>query len=150
MNNYVMYCDGACRGNGKANALGGYGIVILNFDIKKKKELNFACRGVTNNIMELRAVIEGLKFLKEPSKVKIVTDSQYVVNAFNEKWIINWKNNNWRTKAKTPVKNKELWEELWELTRKHECEFNWVKGHGVDALNDRADKLANIAMDELA
>lgn len=149
MKTIYLYVDGACRGNGKENALGGYGIVLIDFDTKKKKEIKYACRGVTNNIMELRSVIDGLKILNKPLKVKIFSDSKYVVDAFNQKWIFNWRRNGWKNASKNPVKNKELWEELWELTQKHECEFNWVKGHSTDVYNNRCDELANNAMDEL-
>lgn len=144
-----MYCDGACRGNGQQNALGGYGIVLLDYNNKRKKEIKYACRGVTNNIMELTSVIEGLKILKNPCSVEIFSDSKYVVSAFNENWITNWQRNGWRTSSKQPVKNKELWEELWSLTQIHNCQFNWVKGHNNNQWNERCDKLANIAMDEL-
>jgi len=149
MRNITMYCDGACRGNGSENALGGYGIVLLDFDNKKTKELKFACRGVTNNIMELSAVIEGLKILKEVSNVEIYSDSKYVTDSFNQKWIYNWKKNGWRKSDKSLVKNRELWEQLWDLVQIHKCKFNWVKGHSTSVYNERCDKLANIAMDEL-
>lgn len=148
MKNILIYADGACRGNGTENALGAYGIVLLDVENKKKKELSFACRGVTNNIMELRSVIEGLKYLKEPTNVKIYSDSAYVVNAFNQKWVINWQRNGWKTANKDPVKNRGLWEELWALTQTHKCEFIKVKGHSDNEFNNRCDKLANEVMDK--
>jgi ribonuclease HI len=149
MKKITIYTDGACRGNGKENALGGYGIVLIDYENKKKKEVKYARRGVTNNIMELSSVIEALKVLKEPCKVQIYSDSKYVVDAFNQKWIIGWRRNNWKKSDKSPVKNQELWQELWHLTQKHDCTFNWVKGHNDNKWNERCDELANIAMDEL-
>jgi ribonuclease HI len=149
MKKITIYTDGACRGNGKENALGGYGIVLIDYENKKKKEVKYARRGVTNNIMELGSVIEALKILKEPCEVQIYSDSKYVVDAFNQKWIFGWRRNNWKKSDKSPVKNQELWQELWHLTQKHDCTFNWVKGHNDNKWNERCDELANIAMDEL-
>lgn len=150
MKTVYLYADGACRNNGKENAIGGYGFILLDFENKRKKEIKFACKGTTNNIMELRGIIDGLKYLKMQCEVKIFTDSQYVVNGFNNKWIYNWQRNGWKTTLKQPVKNKELWEELLSLTQKHKCEFNWVKGHADNQWNNRCDELANIAMDEIS
>lgn len=149
MKTIYLYADGGCRGNGKENAIGGYGFVLLDFQNKRKKEVKFACKGTTNNIMELTGVIEGLKLLKTKCNVKIFTDSQYVVNGFNKGWVYNWQRNGWKTTTKKPVKNKELWEELLLLTKHHDCEFNWVKGHNDNVWNERCDTLANIAMDEI-
>lgn len=149
MNCIHLYADGACRGNGKENAIGGYGFVLLDYENKKKKEYKFACIGTTNNIMELSGVIEGLNVLKTKSRVKIFTDSKYVVDGFNKGWIYNWQKNGWKTASKKPVKNRELWEKLLELTKKHNCEFNWVKGHNDNKWNERCDELANIAMDDI-
>ena len=149
MKNIHLYSDGGCFRNGKANAVGGYGYILLDFENKKKKEGKAAYKGTTNNIMELKGVIEGLKQLKTKCNVKIFTDSQYVVNGFNKGWIDSWQKNDWKTSAKKPVKNKELWMELLELTKKHNCEFNWVKGHNDNLWNEHCDKLANIAMNEL-
>ena len=149
MKNIHLYSDGGCRGNGKIDAIGGYGYILLDFENKKKKEGKAAYKGTTNNIMELKGVIEGLKQLKTKCNVKIFTDSQYVVNGFNKGWIDSWQKNDWKTSAKKPVKNKELWMELLELTKKHNCEFNWVKGHNDNLWNEHCDRLANIAMNEL-
>lgn len=149
MNTIHIYGDGGCRGNGKENALGGYGIILLDLENKRKKEIKYACFGTTNNKMELNAIIVGLKSLKQKCNVKIFTDSSYVVNGFNNGWINNWKKNNWKTAKKEPVKNKELWIELYDLVQQHNCEFNWVRGHNDNVWNERADELANIAMDEL-
>jgi ribonuclease HI len=145
----TIYTDGACRGNGKENALGGYGIVLIDYENKKKKEIKHARRGVTNNIMELGSVIAALKVLKEPCELEIYSDSKYVTDAFNQKWIFGWRKRNWKKSDGSPVKNLELWQELWELTLKHDCTFNWVKGHNDNKWNERCDQLANIAMDEL-
>ena len=149
MKNIHLYSDGGCFRNGQTNAVGGYGYILLDFENKKKKEGKAAYKGTTNNIMELKGVIEGLKQLKTKCNVKIFTDSQYVVNGFNKGWIDSWQKNDWKTSAKKPVKNKELWMELLELTKKHNCEFNWVKGHNDNLWNEHCDRLANIAMNEL-
>ena len=94
-----------------------------------EKEISGAMNNTTNNIMEITAVIEALKLLKVECDVKIYSDSAYVVNSFNQGWIYNWMKNNWRTSNKEPVKNKELWIELYNLTKKHKVEFIKVKGH---------------------
>jgi ribonuclease HI len=146
MKNVTIYTDGGCRGNGKENALGGYGVVLIYKETKKEIKKSF--ENVTNNIMELTAVIDGLKLLKEPCNVELFSDSSYVVNAISKKWLINWKKNGWKTSKKEPVKNKELWEELDKLLNYHKVNFNWVKGHHLNELNNRCDKLANEAMDE--
>jgi ribonuclease HI len=98
--------------------------------------------------MELTAVIEGLKALKRPSRVRIVTDSQYVKNGM-EQWIHNWKRNGWRTAAKKPVKNAELWKELDRLVNLHQVEWEWVRGHSGHPENERVDRLANRAIEEM-
>lgn len=147
MKHVDIYTDGACRGNGKENTIGGYGIVLLYND--NKKEIKKALKDTTNNIMELSAVIEALKFLKEPCNVSIYSDSAYVVNAINQKWIENWQKNGWKTANKELVKNRELWEQLIELRNYHKTTFFKVKGHSNDLLNNRCDELANEAMDEL-
>ncbi|MCL2355346.1 MAG: ribonuclease HI, partial [Oscillospiraceae bacterium] len=96
----------------------------------------------TNNIMEITAVIEGLKALNKPCDVEVYSDSSYVVNAFEKGWIYNWQMSGWRTAGKTPVKNKELWEELYELTQTHKVKFIKVKGHSDNEFNNRCDELA--------
>ena len=107
-----------------------------------KKEISGGSKDTTNNIMEITAVIEGLKMLKKECEVEIYSDSAYVVNAFNNGWIYNWMKNNWRTASKEPVKNKELWEELYNLTKKHKTTFIKVKGHSDNEFNNRCDELA--------
>ena len=119
---------------------GGWGTILIYKDVKK--EISGGSKDTTNNIMEITAVLEGLKALKHPCNVKIYSDSSYVVNAFNNGWIYNWVKNNWRTANKEPVKNKELWEELYNLTKTHKVEFIKVKGHSDNELNNRCDELA--------
>lgn len=126
---------------------GGWGAVLIYGDVKK--EISGAKENTTNNIMEMTAVIEALKLLKEECEVEVYSDSAYVVNSFNQGWIYNWQKNNWKTASKDPVKNKELWEELYSLTKKHKVTFNKVKGHSTDELNNRCDYLATSAIKEL-
>ena len=99
--------------------------------------------------MELTAVIEALKLLKYPCEVDLYSDSAYVVNGFNQGWIYNWKKNNWKTSSKEPVKNKEIWEELYNLTKIHKVNFKKVKGHSTNELNNRCDELAREAIKNL-
>ena len=137
MKKVTLYTDGACSGNpGK----GGWGAVLL-FG-KFEKQLSGMSETTTNNQMELTAVIEGLKALKEPCEVMVYSDSAYVVNAFNNNWIEGWQNNNWKNSKKEPVANRELWEELIELTKVHTVTFNKVKGHAGDKYNEICDTLA--------
>lgn len=126
---------------------GGWGAVLIYGDVKK--EISGAKENTTNNIMEMTAVIEALKLLKEECEVEVYSDSAYVVNSFNQGWIYNWQKNNWKTASKDPVKNKELWEELYSLTKKHKVTFNKVKGHSTNELNNRCDYLATSAIKEL-
>ena len=107
-----------------------------------KKEISGGANDTTNNIMEITAVIEALKMLKRECEVDLYSDSAYVVNAFNNGWIYNWIKNNWKTASKDPVKNKELWEELYNLTKKHKVTFIKVKGHSDNEFNNRCDELA--------
>lgn len=151
MKTIVAFTDGGCRGNGKSDAIGAYG-VQLNFtdenNVTHTKELCKAFKGVTNNQMELQAVIECLKALNQPCKVILTTDSKYVCNAINEKWLQGWIRKGWVNSSKQPVKNKEQWQELVPLLEKHEVQFFWVRGHADNPGNQRADELCNIAMDE--
>ena len=136
-----IYTDGACRGNPGA---GGWGVYLLYKN--EKKEFYGGKLNTTNNQMELTAAIEGLKVLKEPCKVKLYTDSKYVMDGINS-WIANWKKNNWKTASKKDVKNKDLWIELDAETCKHEIEWIWVKGHSGNIGNEKADALANMGID---
>ena len=113
-----------------------------------KKEISGGNKQTTNNIMELTAVIEGLKMLKFPCEVDLYSDSAYVVNAFEQKWIFGWLKNNWKTAGKDPVKNKELWQELYNLTQIHTVNFIKVKGHSDNEFNNRCDELARAEIEK--
>ena len=143
MSKVEIFTDGACKGN---PGPGGWG-AILRYGTTEK-EIYGASKNTTNNIMELTAVIESLKNLKMPCELIITTDSKYVKNGITE-WIHNWKKNGWRTAAKKEVKNKELWVELDSLIQIHSITWDWVKGHSGHPDNERADLLANIAIEEL-
>ena len=143
MNKVEIFTDGACKGN---PGPGGWG-AILRYGATEK-EIYGASKNTTNNIMELTAVIESLKNLNKPCELIITTDSKYVKNGITE-WIHNWKKNGWRTAAKKEVKNKELWIELDSLIQIHSITWNWVKGHSGHPENERADLLANVAIEEL-
>ena len=137
----TIYTDGACSGN---PGPGGWGAVLIYGE--NKKEISGGNKNTTNNIMEITAVIEALKCLKNECKATVYSDSAYVVNCFNQGWIYNWKKNNWKTSTKGPVKNKELWEELYTLVKKYNVEFVKVKGHSGVEGNEEADKLAKQAV----
>ncbi|HEX7642922.1 MAG TPA: ribonuclease HI [Burkholderiaceae bacterium] len=132
-----IYADGACKGN---PGTGGWGALLVAGD--NKKELFGGERNTTNNRMELRAVIEALNALKRPCDVVVYTDSQYVQKGISE-WIHGWKARGWKTAAKEPVKNAELWQELDAARNRHHVEWRWVKGHAGHAGNEAADALAN-------
>jgi ribonuclease HI len=132
-----IFTDGACRGN---PGPGGWGVVFRYGETEK--EIFGGEAATTNNRMELTAVIRALEALKQPSRVKLYTDSQYVQKGIQE-WIHSWKRNGWKTADKKPVKNKELWVELDELRKPHDIEWHWVKGHAGHPENERADALAN-------
>ena len=138
-----MYTDGACKGN---PGPGGWG-VLLRYG-QHEKQLFGGEAETTNNRMELTAVIQGLLGLKRASKVRIVTDSQYVKNGITQ-WIHNWKRNGWKTAAKKPVKNADLWQQLEQEVVKHDIEWRWVKGHSGHPENELADELANRGIEEL-
>ena len=143
MNKVEIFTDGACKGN---PGPGGWG-AILRYGTTEK-EIYGASKNTTNNIMELTAIIESLKNLKKPCELIITTDSKYVKNGITE-WIHNWKKNGWRTAAKKEVKNKELWIELDSLIQIHSISWDWVKGHSGHPENERADLLANVAIEKL-
>lgn len=144
MEKVIIYTDGACSGN---PGPGGWGSILMYKD--NKKEISGYKENTTNNIMELTAVIEGLKLLKFPCEVDLYSDSAYVVNGFKLGWIYNWIKNDWKTSGKEPVKNKELWQELYELTRKHKVNFIKVKGHSDNEYNNRCDELARTAIENI-
>lgn len=123
---------------------GGWGAILMCDNAKK--EISGGKKDTTNNIMEITAVIEGLKLLKYPCEVEIYSDSAYVVNAYNQKWIEGWKKNGWKNSSKEEVKNRELWEELDSLVNTHNVTFIKVKGHSDNELNNRCDELARNAI----
>ncbi len=141
MDEVIIYTDGACSGN---PGPGGWGAILMYKNTKK--EISGGNKNTTNNIMEMTAVIEALKLLKHPCKVKLYSDSAYVVNAFIQNWTKNWIKNNWKTSDKKEVKNKELWQELIELTKIHNVTFIKVKGHSDNEYNNRCDELARAAI----
>ena len=128
----------------ETQVLDGWGSILIYQE--HQKEITGSQKETTNNVMELTAVIEGLKLLKFPCKVKLYSDSAYVVNAFQQHWIENWLKNGWKNASKEPVKNKELWQELYELTKVHQVEFIKVKGHADNQYNNRCDELARNAI----
>ncbi len=141
MQKVIIYTDGACSGN---PGPGGWAAVLICGD--NKKEIYGSKKNTTNNIMELTAIIEGLKALKTECEVEIYSDSSYCVNAFNQNWIYGWLKKNWKNSSGEPVKNQELWKELYALTKKHKVTFNKVKGHSNVELNNRCDELARNAI----
>ncbi|MBO7426146.1 MAG: ribonuclease HI [Clostridia bacterium] len=132
-----IYTDGACSGN---PGPGGWGAILMYGE--HRKELSGGEKQTTNNRMELMAVICALKALKKPCKVNLYSDSAYVVNAFNQNWIIGWQRNGWKNSAKVPVANIDLWQELLSLTNTHVVSFIKVKGHADNEFNNRCDELA--------
>ncbi len=132
-----IYTDGACKGN---PGPGGWGALMKYKDTEK--EFCGEETQTTNNRMEMKAAIEALSQLKRPCDVVLTTDSQYLRKGITE-WIDNWKKRGWKTAAKKPVKNADLWQQLDELAQKHNITWNWVKGHSGHAENERADELAN-------
>nr|WP_303803376.1 ribonuclease HI [Snodgrassella alvi] len=137
MQEVTLYTDGACKGN---PGTGGWGALLQSG--KHSKELFGGEANTTNNRMELTAVIQGLAALKRPCIVNIYTDSQYVKNGMQQ-WIHNWKARGWKTAAKQPVKNIELWQALDAAVSKHQIQWHWVKGHAGHPGNEKADELAN-------
>lgn len=138
MKEVEIYTDGACSGN---PGDGGWGAILIYKGTEKI--LSGYEKNTTNNRMELRAAIEGLKALKEPCRVKLYSDSAYLINSFNEGWIYNWKRNGWtRGDKKEELKNQDLWKELERLTNVHSVDFIKVKGHSDNEYNNRCDKLA--------
>lgn len=137
MKKVEIFTDGACSGN---PGPGGWG-AILRCD-GKEKELSGGEKETTNNRMELTAVIMALKALKYPCDVTVTTDSKYVCDAINQKWVFGWRDNNWKKKDKKPALNPDLWQELLNLLEIHQVTFCWVKGHNDHPENERCDKLA--------
>lgn len=137
MKKIEIFSDGACKGN---PGPGGWGALLRYGDVEKP--LCGGEKSTTNNRMELMATIESLSSLKEPCMVDLTTDSQYVRKGITE-WITNWKKNGWKTAAKKPVKNADLWQRLDEQVNRHQVTWHWVKGHSGHRENEIADELAN-------
>ena len=137
------FTDGACSGN---PGPGGWGAVLQFGD--HERELHGGAPDTTNNRMELTAAIEALRALSEPCRVSLTTDSTYVKDGITQ-WLANWKRNGWKTAAKKPVKNQDLWQALDHESSRHEIDWCWVKGHSGHPENERADRLANLGMDEV-
>ena len=135
-----IFTDGACKGN---PGPGGWGVLLRLGD--HKKTLYGGELQTTNNRMELTAAIEGLAALKKPAKVVLTTDSEYVMKGIRE-WLPNWKKRGWKTAAKQPVKNADLWQQLDALANQHEVEWRWVRGHSGHPENELADELANLGV----
>jgi ribonuclease HI len=133
----TIYTDGACKGN---PGPGGWGVLMIAGD--NRRELCGGEKKTTNNRMELTAAIEALRALKRPTRVRLFTDSKYVMQGI-ETWIHGWKKNGWRTSDKKPVKNMDLWQALDALAAQQQIEWRWVKGHSGDPGNERADALSN-------
>ena len=144
MEKIIIYTDGACSGN---PGPGGWAAILIYNG--KEKEISGGNKNTTNNIMEITAVIEGLKALKYPCEVELYSDSAYVVNTFTQGWIFNWMQKGWKTASGDSVKNKELWQELYSLTKIHKVTFNKVKGHADNHYNNRCDELARDAIKHL-
>ncbi len=138
-----IWTDGACSGN---PGPGGWGALMIAGD--RRKEIYAGEPDTTNNRMELMAAIEALNALKKPSLVTLHTDSTYVKDGLT-KWIHGWKKNGWKTAAKKPVKNKDLWQALDAACERHEIKWVWVKGHAGDEGNERADELARLGVDQV-
>ena len=143
MQKVEIFTDGGCRGN---PGIGGWGALLRMGEHEKKLKGN--ALDTTNNRMELTAAIKALEALSRPCQVTVTTDSKYVQNGISL-WMDNWKKNNWKTAAKKPVKNQDLWQKLDKAVQEHEIDWKWVKGHAGHAENEIVDELANQAMDEL-
>ena len=123
---------------------GGWGAILMCGE--DKKEISGSQPDTTNNVMELTAIIEALKSIKFPCSIKVYSDSAYVINGFTQGWIYNWMKKNWKTADGSPVKNKDLWQTLYQFTQVHKIEFIKVKGHSDNAYNNRCDELARKAI----
>ena len=148
MTKVQIYTDGSARGN--PDGPGGYGTVLQFMDTKvqlHEKVLSAGYRKTTNNRMELMAAITGLEALTKPCEVRLVSDSKYVTDAFNQHWIDGWLRKNWKTAGNKPVKNVDLWQRLLKAKQPHKVTFEWVKGHDGHPENERCDVLATTAAD---
>jgi ribonuclease HI len=142
MGEAVIYTDGACSGN---PGPGGWGVVLRYGDVEK--DLHGSDPSTTNNRMELMAAIQALEALNRPVKVKLYTDSKYLLDGIT-KWVAGWQRNGWMTSAKQPVKNVDLWQRLVKVMAPHQVTWLWVKGHNGDPGNERADELARLGIAE--
>ena len=143
-----IYTDGAARGN--PDGPGGYGTILSYMDSKGEEHIREYSQGykkTTNNRMELMAAIVGLEALNRPCEVELYSDSKYLTDAFNQRWIDNWVKNNWKRGKSGPVKNIDLWERLLKAKAPHRVNFIWVKGHAGHPQNERCDQLATTAAD---
>jgi len=138
-----IYTDGACRGN---PGPGGWG-AVLEYG-KHNSQLNGAEPDTTNNRMELTAAIQALESLNRSCRIELYTDSVYVKNGITQ-WLANWKKKNWKTASRKPVKNLELWQQLDQASQRHDIDWHWVKGHAGNPGNEKADELANQAIDQM-
>ena len=141
MKEVSLYTDGACRGN---PGRGGWGAILVYGE--HERELSGGEAVTTNNRMELIGAIEGLSALKEPCRVTLYSDSKYLTDAFNEGWVDSWQSHGWR-RGRAELKNPDLWQRLYALTKEHEVKFIWVKGHAGHAYNERCDALATAYAD---
>jgi ribonuclease HI len=137
MKEVILYTDGACSGN---PGPGGWGALLMWNGTEK--ELSGGEPDTTNNRMEMKAIIEGLRALKETCHVKIHSDSALIINAFNQNWITNWQKRGWRKSNKKPVENQDLWKEMLNVMSPHKVDWIKVKGHSTNALNNRVDEIA--------
>ncbi len=133
----IIYTDGACTGN---PGPGGYGVILKSG--QHRKEISAGYRQTTNNRMELMAVIAGLKAVKRRCRITLYTDSQYIAESINKKWVYQWKEKGWRRSKRQLAQNHDLWEEILQLLNDHQVEVKWVRGHVGEPENERADKLA--------
>ncbi len=143
-----IFSDGSARGN--PDGPGGYGTILRYVDSKgevHEKELSAGYDKTTNNRMELMGAIAGLESLNRPCEVEMISDSKYVISAYNEGWLANWVKNGWKTSSKQPVKNMELWKRLMKAAEPHTINWIWVKGHNGHPENERCDELATTAAD---
>lgn len=137
----IIYTDGACSGN---PGPGGWAAILQYGDTSK--EISGGEQSTTNQRMEIRAVLEALRCLKQPCDVTIYSDSAYVINCFRQKWHVNWRRNGWKNAKGDPVQNRDLWEALFAEAERHQICFEKVKGHAGVALNERCDELARRAV----
>ncbi len=144
MKEVSLYSDGACSGN---PGPGGWGTILVFMG--REKELSGAEPNTTNNRMELMAAITGLEALKEPCKVRLVSDSSYLCDSINKGWVFSWQKNGWRKADKKPALNVDLWERLLHQLDRHQVTLEWVRGHNGHPYNERCDRLAVAAYNQL-